>query len=93
MRCSSLPTSPLLILSMPSKRAGGANKIPAKALSRKEAAAMSAAMKLSAKKAASGNRTSQSSGNPPASAASSADPDPEDQAAEIMILRGAYWAQ
>lgn len=80
--------------SMPSTSSAkaGANKGPAaKALVLKEAAARKAAVKSLTKKAATSGKRS---GNPPAGApASSADPDPEDQAAEMMILRGEYCVQ
>jgi hypothetical protein len=78
---------------MPPKPAGGAKRVPAKALRLKEASAKKAAVKSLAK-AASGKRAPQGSGNAPAgvpgSASAVTDPDPEDQAAEIMILRGEY---
>jgi hypothetical protein len=88
----SLPTSPLLFLSMPSQPAGGAKKTRAKALCLKEVAAKKAAVTSSVKNAASGIRATRRSGGPPAGpgTSSSALPDPEDQAADIMILRGEY---
>jgi hypothetical protein len=64
------------------------------ALALKEAVAKKAAVQPLTKKAASGKSVPQGSGNRPAGApASSADPAPEDQAAEMMILRGEYWIQ
>jgi hypothetical protein len=76
---------------MPPKSAGGAKKVLAKALPRKEAAAKKAAVKSLAK-AASGKRAPQGSGSAPAGAPGPApavtDLDPEGQAVEIMTLRG-----
>ena len=92
MRRSSLPTSSLLIPSMPSKPAGGATgakKKSGRALAVNEAAAKMAVVKSSAKKAASGKRASAAMS--PVSTSAVTGPAPEDQAAEIMILRGEYW--
>jgi len=85
---TSSPVSPSYSFSMPS-----ASSAKARAKKRPTTNAL-ASKEAVAKKAASGKSVPQGSGNRPAGApASSADPAPEDQAAEMMILRGEYWIQ